>query len=71
MGRSANEQYNDVMQRKALDNTDTTTWFNEFVKVYLNTYLVGLKIKDCICKLNSEVVVIKAWDSNELKPEVS
>lgn len=59
-----------MIQRKALDNTDTTTWLNEFVKVYLNTYLVGLKIKDCICKLNSEVV-IKAWDSNELKSEVS
>lgn len=59
-----------MIQIKALFNTDTI-WPVEFVKVYLNNYLAGLENGDSIDKLNSEVVVIKAWDSNELKPEVS
>ena len=32
---------NDVIQIKALANTDTATWPDEFVKIYLNNYLAG------------------------------
>ena len=32
---------NDVIQIKALANTDTATWPDEFVKSYLNNYLAG------------------------------
>ena len=37
---------NDLIQVKALANTDTTTWPNEFVKVYLSNYLAGLDKED-------------------------
>ena len=47
---------NNVIQIKALANTDTSTWPDEFVKVYLNNYLAGQENEDCIGKLNSEVV---------------
>ena len=53
-----------MIQIKALANTDTATWPDEFVKVYLNNYLAGQKNEDCICKLDSEDV-IKAQDSNK------
>ena len=54
-----------MIQKKALANTDTTTWPDEFVMVYLNNYLAGQENEDCIGKLNSEVVVIKAQDGNK------
>ena len=38
---------------------------DEFVKVYLNNYLGSQGNEDCICKLDSEVSVIKAQDSNK------
>ena len=63
--REGQQTNNDVIQIKALANTDTATWPNEFVKVYLNNYLAGQENKDCIGKLDSQVVVIKAQDSNE------
>ena len=50
---------------KALANTDTATWPDEFVKVYLNNYLSGQENEDCISKLDSEVVVIKVQNSNK------
>ena len=56
---------NDVIQIKALANADTATWPDEFVKVYLNSYLAGEENEGCIGKLDSEVVVIKAQDSNK------
>ena len=56
---------NDVIQIKALANTDTATWPDEFIKVYLNNYSAGQENKDCVGKLDSEVVVIKAQDSNK------
>ena len=40
------------------------TWPDEFVEVYLNNYLVDWENEDCIGKLDREVVVIKAEDSN-------
>ena len=55
----------DVIQIKALANTDTATWPDEFVKVYLNNYLAFQENEDCIGKLDSEVVVIKAQDGNK------
>ena len=54
-----------MIQIKALANTDTATWPDEFVKVYLNNYLAGQENEDCIGKLDSEVVVIKAQDGNK------
>ena len=61
--REGQQIYNDVIQIKALANTDTATWSDE--KVYLNNYLVGQENEDCIDKLDSEVVVIKAQDGNK------
>ena len=63
--REGQQTDNDVIQIKALANTDTATWPNEFVKVYLNNYLAGQENEDCIGKLDSEVVVIKAQDGNK------
>ena len=56
---------NDLIQIKALAKNDTATWPDEFVKVCLNNYLVGQENEDCISKLDSEVVVIKAQGSNK------
>ena len=56
---------NDVIQIKALANNDFATWPDEFVKVYLDNYSAGKENEDCIGKLDSEVVVIKAQDSNK------
>ena len=58
---------NDVFQAKALANTDTATWPDKFVKVYLNTYLTGQEDEACIGKLDSQVDVIKVQDSNKDK----
>ena len=49
---------------KTLADTNTATWFDEFIKLYLNNYLAGQKNKDCLDKLDSEFV-IKAQDSNK------
>ena len=54
-----------MIQIKALANTDTATWPDEFVKVYLDNYLAGQENEDCIGKLDSEVVVVKAQDGNK------
>ena len=54
-----------MFQVKALANTDTGVWLNEFVKAYLNNYLAGQEDEACIGKLDSEVVVIKAQDKNK------
>ena len=56
---------NDLIQVKALANTDTTTWPNEFVKVYLSNYLAGLDNEGPKNKLIFEAVVIKVQDSNK------
>ena len=52
-----------MIQIKALAKTDTSTWPDRFVKVYLNNYL-GQENKDCIGKLDSEVAV-KAQDGGK------
>ena len=45
---------NDLFQIKALANTDTTTWPDEYVKVHLNNYLADqtvnrhAKLKLCV-----------------------
>ena len=56
---------NDVIQVKALANTDTATWPDEFVKVCLNNYWAGQNNEDCIDKLDSEAVIFKAQDSTK------
>ena len=56
---------NDAIQVKALANTDTDAWSHEFVKVYLNNYIVAQENKDCVGKLDSEFAFIKAQDSNK------
>ena len=55
----------DVNQIKDLANTDTATWPDEFVKVYLKNYLGGQENEGCIGKLDPEVVLFKAQDSNK------
>ena len=54
-----------MIQRKALANTDTATWPDEFVRVSHNNYFAGQQNEDCIDKLDSEIVVIKAQDSSK------
>ena len=54
-----------MIQIKALANTGTYTWPDEFVKVHLINYLAGQEIEDYIGKLNSKVVVIKAQYGNK------
>ena len=54
-----------MIQIKALGNTDTATWPNEFLKVYLNNCLAGQENEDCIHELDSKVVYMKAQDSNK------
>ena len=56
---------NDVIQIKGLANTDTSTWLDEFLKVYLNKYLAGQENEACIGKLDFEVNVIKVKSSNK------
>ena len=63
--REGQQTNNDVIQIKTLANTDTATCSDEFVKVYLNNYLAGQENEDCISKLDFEVIVIKAQDSNK------
>ena len=50
----------DVIQIEALANTNTSTWPNEFVKLYLNNYLAGQENEASIAQLNSDVLVFKA-----------
>ena len=50
---------------KGSANTDTATLSDEFVKVYLNNYLAGQENEACIGKLESEVAVIGAHNSNK------
>ena len=48
----------DVIQIKALANTNTATWPDEFAKVYFNNYLASQENEDCIIELDFEVAVI-------------
>ena len=50
---------------KTLANTNTAAGSDEFVKDYLHNYLAAQKNENLIGKLDSEVVVIKAQDSNK------
>ena len=63
--REGKQTTNDLIQIKALMNTDTTSWPAEFVKLFLNNHLAGKENEECISKLDSEVVVIKARDNNK------
>ena len=49
-----------MIQLKAIANIDIVTWPDKFVKVCLNNYLAGQENEDCVGKLDSEVVFIKA-----------
>ena len=44
--REGQQSDNDVIQLKALANTNTATWPDEFVKVYLNNHLAGQENED-------------------------
>ena len=55
----------DLTQVKALANTNTATWPDEFVKVCLNNYVAGKENDNSICKLDSEIVVFKAQDNKK------
>ena len=46
-------------------NTNTATWPDEFVKVYLSNYLAGKENDSSIRKLDSEIVVFKAQDKKD------
>ena len=65
--REGQQTDNDVIQIKALANTDTATWPDEFVKVYLNNYLAGQENEDCIGKLDSEVIKAQAGNKDKEK----
>ena len=54
-----------MIKIKALANSNTNLWPDEFVKVYLNKYLAGQENEVCIGKLDFEVLVIKAQDGNK------
>ena len=45
-----------MIQIKALANTDTAEWCNDFVKVYCNNYLAGQENEGCIGKAGSELL---------------
>ena len=55
----------DLTQIKVSANTNTTTWPNEFIKVYQNNYLAGKENDSSIHKLDSEIIVFKAQDSKK------
>ena len=54
-----------MIRIKASANTDTATWPDGFINIYLNNYLGGQENENCIGELDSEVVVVKAQDSNK------
>ena len=55
----------DLTQIKVSANTNTTTWPNEFIKVYQNNYLADKENDSSIHKLDSEIIVFKAQDSKK------
>ena len=63
--REDQHTYDDLTQVIALANTNTATWFDEFVKVYLNNDLADKENDSSIRKLDSEIVVFKAQDSKK------
>ena len=50
-----------MIQIKALANTDTNTWPDEFVKVYLNKYLADQENEDGNGELDSKTLVFKDY----------
>ena len=54
-----------MFQIKALANTDTVTYPDEFVKAYGNNYLASQENEARFANLDSEVIVIKNQDSNK------
>ena len=61
--REGKQTTDDLKQIKNLEHTDTSSWPNEFVKLYLSNYLAGRENEECIAKLDSEVFSIQAKDS--------
>ena len=57
--REGQQTDNGVIQIKALAKTDTVTWLDEFVKVYLDNYLAGQENEYCIGKLYSELLLLR------------
>ena len=54
--REGKQTDNDIIQIKALANTNTSAWPDEFVRVFLNNYLAGKE---------NEVFIIKAEDTKK------
>ena len=50
-----------MIQIKALANTDTNTWPDKFVKVYLNKYLADQENEDGNGELDSKTLVFKDY----------
>ena len=61
------QQTDNVIQIKALANTDKATWPDEFVKVYIKNYLAGQENEDYIGKLDSEVIKAQAGNKDKEK----
>ena len=61
--REGKQNYDDLKEIKALVNTDTSNWPDQFVKLYLTNYLAGQENEQSIAKLDSEIFVIQAKDS--------
>ena len=57
--REGQQTNDDLIQIKALANTNTATWPDEFVNVYLNNYLAGKENDNSINKLDSKIVFLK------------
>ena len=55
----------DVIHVKPSANTNTATWPDELINIQPNNYLVGKENEECVAKINSEFVVIKAQDRNK------
>ena len=68
--RESQKTDNDVIQIKALAHTDIAKQPDEFIKVYLNNYSPGQGNEDCIGKLDSKAVVIKAQDGPETQKQI-
>ena len=63
--REGNHTDDDMDKIKALEDTDTLDWPNEYVKLFLTNYLAGEENENAIANLNSEVYSIRAEDSGK------
>ena len=55
----------DVTKIVELENTYTSNWPHEYVKLFLTNYLAGRENEEAIAKLNNETHIIQAEDSGK------